>query len=59
MIKENGRKLFQRENLYALDHRISVYHAWKNGLDPYVIGSLANLRYIPSKKNCIKGTKCE
>ena len=59
MIKEHGKKLFQSEDLYALDHRISVYHGWKNDLDPYVIGSLANLRYIPSRQNCTKGTKCE
>jgi hypothetical protein len=59
MIKEHGRKLFQSEDLYTLDHRISIYHGWKNDLNPYVIGGLANLRYIPSRQNCIKGTKCE
>lgn len=41
-----------------LDHKISIWFGFKNGIDPEDIGNIANLRMIPFAENMSKGKKC-
>lgn len=43
---------------YHLDHKVSVWYGYKNSIDPYVIGNINNLEFIPYKDNMKKNTKC-
>jgi len=39
---------------YQLDHRVSKFHGFKNGIPPYIIGNICNLEMIPWLDNVIK-----
>lgn len=58
IIKYGFDQCMQSENLYVLDHRISIWYGYKNDILPEVIGNINNLKYIPSKHNSLKGIKC-
>jgi hypothetical protein len=57
MIETYGFKILHSYEFFTLDHKISIWQGWKQKLDPYFIGSIENLEYIPSKLNCLKGRK--
>lgn len=42
---------------YHVDHKYSIYQAWKSNLSPIVVGSLHNLQLLPWKENISKYTK--
>lgn len=46
-------------NAYHLDHIYSVAQGFKNGILPYIIGSIHNLRMTPWRDNIAKGAKCD
>jgi hypothetical protein len=58
IVKYGFGKCMQSEELYVLDHRISIWYGYKNDILPEIIGNINNLKYIPSKHNSIKGTRC-
>lgn len=39
---------------YHLDHKVSIFHGFKNNVPPYIIGSSVNLELIYWKDNIIK-----
>ena len=39
------------KGLFHLDHIISVKWGFDNGIDPEIIGNIANLRYLCKKEN--------
>lgn len=43
---------------YHLDHKVSIWYGYKHKLDPYMIGGIDNLEFIPWKENFRKGIKC-
>lgn len=43
---------------YHLDHKVSIWYGYKNKIDPYLIGSIHNLEFIPHKENLKKSIKC-
>lgn len=45
------------EGAYQLDHIISKYHGFENGIPPEQIGDIQNLQIIPWLDNRIKGHK--
>lgn len=52
------KKDFWSKELYILDHKISIWYGYKNNIDPMVIGSISNLRWITAYENSKKGIKC-
>jgi hypothetical protein len=42
---------------YHLDHRVSIFHGFKNGLMPQSIANISNLKMVPWKENCQKKGK--
>jgi hypothetical protein len=61
----NSQPLFTLENIEQrgfrnmhLDHKISVWYGFMNGIDPAIIGDISNLRMIPYLENMAKGTRC-
>lgn len=44
---------------YHLDHIYSISKGYINDIDPKIIGSIFNLRFIHWKDNVIKGSKCD
>ncbi len=44
---------------YHLDHKISIWHGFKNNIDPSIIANIDNLEFIPYKDNMRKGIKCK
>ena len=53
--KEQGH-LLGRQTLHV-DHKLSVFDAWKAGLEEGIVNHPANLRVIDAKLNCSKGAK--
>jgi hypothetical protein len=59
--KQNLRKLphFKDRGFtnYHLDHKVSIWYGYKHKLDPYLIGGIDNLEFIPYQQNMKKGIK--
>jgi hypothetical protein len=51
--KKRGRNKSGEDN-YQVDHIVSITNGFKQGVDPVIIGSIANLRFIPWKENLQK-----
>ena len=47
----------KNKNAYHIDHMVSLYEGFTNGIPPCIIGSLYNLRCIPYKENLKKQKK--
>lgn len=45
------------KDAYHIDHEVSLYDGFTNGIPPCIIGSLCNLRCIPYKENLKKQKK--
>ena len=43
------------EGAFQLDHKVSIKYGYENNVDPYVIGCLSNLQFIPWEENRSKG----
>lgn len=43
---------------YHLDHKVSIYYGFKNGIPEEYIAHISNLRMIPYKDNTDKGVDC-
>ena len=43
---------------YHLDHKVSIYYGFKNGIPEEHIAHVSNLRMIPHKENTDKGIDC-
>lgn len=43
---------------YHLDHKYSISEGFMNNVNPYLIGNINNLEFIPAHDNCSKGSKC-
>ncbi len=65
-LKEHGVKYFGenwkdkigiKEN--HVDHIYSKIEGFNNGILPYIIGSIHNLRILPYMENCIKKDRCD
>ncbi len=39
---------------YQLDHIIPIAEGFQNNIDPYIIGDISNLRFIPWKENILR-----
>ena len=44
---------------WHVDHKVSVWHGFKNGIHPASIAHISNLQICPSEKNMEKGHKSE
>lgn len=53
--KDNGHIIGQ--NTFHVDHKLSVWDAWKAGLSEEVVNNPANLQILPAKENESKGSK--
>jgi hypothetical protein len=53
--KDNGYELGPQT--FHVDHKLSIFDAWKAGLSEKIVNHPANLRIIPSKENSSKGAK--
>lgn len=42
---------------FVIDHKISIWYGFHNGIPVEDIANISNLRWIPSKENCLKGIK--
>ena len=51
---ENHQYRGRGEGQFHLDHIVSKKSGFEHGLPPEVVGSLANLRFIPISENCSK-----
>jgi len=43
---------------YHLDHKFSVAEGFRRGVEPKLIGSIVNLRYVTAQENLAKRDKC-
>lgn len=43
---------------YHLDHKVSVWYGFKNGIPEEEIAGIGNLRFIPCRENMDKNTDC-
>ena len=43
---------------HHIDHKISIWHGYKNAMDPEQIAHISNLRMLPYKENMRKGKSC-
>lgn len=43
---------------HHIDHKISIWYGWKNGIPADEIAHISNLRLIPYKENMCKGRSC-
>lgn len=59
--KQDLKKLPNHEkrafNGHHLDHKVSIWDGFKNQLDPYKIGGLDNLEFVPHQQNTRKGRR--
>ena len=46
------------EGTYQLDHKYSIVQGFKDNIEPFIIGNIVNLHFIPSNENSGKGKKC-
>jgi hypothetical protein len=44
---------------HHIDHKISIWYGFKNGISPEVVADIKNLRMLPYKENLRKGIRCE
>jgi len=49
----------EKKGAYHLDHIIPISYGLLNDIDPYIIGHISNLRFIPALENIKKGAKYE
>jgi len=42
---------------YHLDHIVPIKYGWKKGINPHLIASIDNLRFIPYQENMEKGVQ--
>lgn len=47
-----------RDDLYVIDHKVSVSAGFKNNIPPEMIADISNLRIISGKENSDKGVNC-
>lgn len=45
------------QNTYQIDHKLSIYEGFKEGISPDIIGHVLNLEFLPWKDNLRKWTK--
>lgn len=50
--------LGEKPDGYHTDHIFSQLQGFVNGVSPYLIGFIGNLRFIPASENCKKQDKC-
>jgi hypothetical protein len=43
---------------YHIDHKVSIWFGFKNGIPAEKIACIDNLRMLPAKENMLKGRKC-
>lgn len=58
IVKEQGMGVLRTSELLVIDHKVSIDFGFKNNIPPDVIAHVSNLRFIPSRENNDKGTKC-
>ena len=58
IVKYGFGNCMRSEDLYTLDHQISIWYGYKNDISPEIIGNINNLKYILAKHNTMKGTNC-
>lgn len=46
------------DDAYHLDHKISIFYGFTNGISEEVIGGIDNLQMLPHQLNISKGNKC-
>lgn len=51
---ENRGRIDINKNAYHLDHIVSITDGFNNKIDPKIIGSIYNLRFIPANENMKK-----
>lgn len=56
MVMNEGRGIFQSQELLVIDHKISISYGYKNDIPAEDIAHITNLRYIPSKTNASKNS---
>lgn len=56
---EKRGRLDEAEDAYHLDHIYSITDGYINNVEPEIIGSIYNLRFIPAMDNQIKKTKSD
>lgn len=56
---ENYSNRGKNKNDYHLDHIFSIYDGFLNKIQPEIIGSIINLRFIPAKQNLQKHKRSE
>lgn len=56
---EKRGRLDETKNAYHLDHIYSITDGYINNVEPEIIGSIHNLRFIPAMDNQIKKTKSD
>jgi hypothetical protein len=56
---ENRGRLDENKNAYHLDHIYSITDGYLNGVEPEIIGSIHNLRFIPAIDNQVKKTRSD
>ena len=49
---------FWSDEHYVIDHKISIWYGFNNGMSVEEVSDLSNLRWITAKENCLKGIKC-
>lgn len=52
------RKHSKHLDSFSLDHKFSIKEGFSQNIPPYIIGSIINLEFIPSKLNSSKREKC-
>jgi hypothetical protein len=56
---KNRGRLHENENAHHLDHIYSITDGYINNVEPEIIGSIYNLRFIHARYNQIKKTKSD
>lgn len=50
--------LSKTEEAYNLDHKFSIYEAYRNNVPEHIVAHISNIEFISMKDNISKGTKC-
>jgi hypothetical protein len=56
-LKDFEKRCYYGKSCYHLDHIVPISHGYHNKIPPEKIGSITNLRFIPSEENMKKGYK--
>lgn len=56
-LKDYDKRCFRGSGCHHLDHIVPISHGYLNKIPPEKIGSITNLRFIPSEENMKKGYK--